>query len=304
MVGNRQNLRKYQGRGIKGTPQESLVPRWPHEQGSLLWGCPRSQAGCCPGACTPRQRHGAAWAQRAQQGPEAVPGTQPSPTPVPSLPHSDSLHQNTFILPLPPHSFSGPTILITPFLCHLHQLDTLTPFLAHSPSVVLAQHLLLVPCKEMPCKSPCGLQREFPNDTLINSSCCQMLFAFTFRTVCINNKYLHLEIIYTGHCSHVTATGSGSGLGGSKTLWSIQPFPPRCPARDEECLSTSEQISPGKSRTISCDKDWQLSSSRRACQGRCCTPSEPVGSVPAPNNCCVYLCGSHCALQEGSHRNN
>ncbi|EOA93185.1 hypothetical protein Anapl_17914 [Anas platyrhynchos] len=70
----------------------------------------------------------------------------------------------------------------------------------------------------------CGPEqkREFPNDTLINSSCCQMLFAFTFRTVCINNKYLHLEIIYTGHCSHVTATGSGSGLGTQGNLASAR----------------------------------------------------------------------------------
>lgn len=74
------------------------------------------------------------------------------------------------------------------------------------------------PCKEVPCKSPCGLQTEFPDDTLINSSCCQMLLALTFRTVCINNKYLHLEIVYVKYCAPVTATDSSSGLGERETL--------------------------------------------------------------------------------------
>ena len=75
-----------------------------------------------------------------------------------------------------------------------------------------------------------------------------------------------------------------------------------CVRRGE--LKDFREVSPGKSRTIPCNKGWLHSLGRRACQGWGCTPSEPVGGVPVPNKHRVYLCGSHCALQEGSHRNN
>lgn len=65
-------------------------------------------------------------------------------------------------------------------------------------------------CLARKCPANC---RVVPNDALINSSCCQMLFAFTYRTVCINNEYLCLVTVYMKYCASVTATDSSSRQG-------------------------------------------------------------------------------------------
>lgn len=50
-------------------------------------------------------------------------------------------------------------------------------------------------------KTLCGLQTEFLNDILIKSSCCQMLFVFTFKTPVGS----YWKFIYFKYCSHITA---------------------------------------------------------------------------------------------------
>lgn len=62
------------------------------------------------------------------------------------------------------------------------------------------------------CYATLCLQTEFLNDILIKSSCCQILFAFAFVTVCINNERFLMEVIYIKFYSGVSATDSISML--------------------------------------------------------------------------------------------
>ena len=112
-------------------------------------------------------------------------------------------------------------------ICDLLQGGLLT--WGHILSSLKVSSLSLMDSKEKRCRnvswvccaSLCGLKTEFLNDILIKCSCCQILFAFAFRTVCINNERLILKVIYIKFYSHVPATVSSSTLvvARANTLW-------------------------------------------------------------------------------------